>query len=261
MAAPYIPAMTQRHLSLTEKEKETLRLLVQGYDAKSIARHLGLSVHTVNERLRDARRKMDTSSSREAARLLREAEGRTPELFGDKPFGDVTGQSPAQMSLQPAQGRGKKRRTGWIVGGLTMSITLALLSLASLTGADQAPGFARPASEQAIAATETAVVDTARHWLAQVDARDWQGAWNGTGSSFRLHNTQQNWADAAEQVHGKFGPAKSRELIVVEEVPSAPSGSWMVKFKASYANKPQGTETLLLAREDGVWKVLGIYVG
>lgn len=61
--------------ALSEKEKQTLRLIVRGHDAKSTARTLGLSVHTINERLRDARRKMAVSSSREAARLLLEAEG------------------------------------------------------------------------------------------------------------------------------------------------------------------------------------------
>ena len=69
---------TTRLRSLTEKEKQTLRLIVCGHDAKSIARTLDLSVHTINERLRDARRKMAVSSSREAARLLLEAEGGTP---------------------------------------------------------------------------------------------------------------------------------------------------------------------------------------
>jgi len=53
--------------TLTDREKETLRLLLSGHDAKSIARELGLSVHTVNERLRDARRRLHVSSSREAA--------------------------------------------------------------------------------------------------------------------------------------------------------------------------------------------------
>src|SRR5262245_57702439 len=58
---------------LTDREKETLRLLLAGHDAKSAARFLGLSVHTVNERLRDARSKLGVSSSREAARRLAEA--------------------------------------------------------------------------------------------------------------------------------------------------------------------------------------------
>ena len=34
---------------LTEKEKEPLRLLLLGHDAKSMALALDLSVHTVNE--------------------------------------------------------------------------------------------------------------------------------------------------------------------------------------------------------------------
>ena len=60
---------------LTEKEKQTLRLIVLGHDAKSMATALDLSVHTINERLRSARRKLETTSSREAARTLFESEG------------------------------------------------------------------------------------------------------------------------------------------------------------------------------------------
>lgn len=43
---------------LTEKEKETLRLLLSGHDTKSTASTLGLSVYTINDRLRSARRKL-----------------------------------------------------------------------------------------------------------------------------------------------------------------------------------------------------------
>ena len=78
--------------ALTEKEKQTLRLMVRGHDAKSIARSLDLSVHTINERLRDARRKLAVSSSREAARLLLEVEGDgsapIPEMSADKTIGE-----------------------------------------------------------------------------------------------------------------------------------------------------------------------------
>lgn len=72
--------MTDAAETLTEREKETLRLLLVGHDAKSIARDLGLSVHTVGDRLRDARCKPGVSSSREAARLLGRAECGTPKL-------------------------------------------------------------------------------------------------------------------------------------------------------------------------------------
>lgn len=63
--------------ALTEKEKQALRLILRGHDAKSAARELAVSVHTVSERLRDARRKLGVTSSREAARRLLADE--TPE--------------------------------------------------------------------------------------------------------------------------------------------------------------------------------------
>lgn len=64
--------------ALSEKERETLRLLLGVHDARSICRHLGLLVNTIHERLREARRKTGTASSCEAARLLHEIEGAHP---------------------------------------------------------------------------------------------------------------------------------------------------------------------------------------
>lgn len=55
---------TDDQVVLSAREKEALRLLLVGHDAKSIANTLGLSVHTINDRLRDARRKLGVSSSR-----------------------------------------------------------------------------------------------------------------------------------------------------------------------------------------------------
>ena len=72
---------------LTERERETLWLLLKGYDAKSIARHFDLSVHTINERLRDARRKLGVASSREAASILAEAERTDPKGIGTNFWG------------------------------------------------------------------------------------------------------------------------------------------------------------------------------
>lgn len=90
--------------ALTDREKQTLRLIVRGHDAKSIARELDLSVHTINERLRDARRKLAASSSREAARMLLEVEDAPshPEYVGDMRIGEdrldaVADESPAPV--------------------------------------------------------------------------------------------------------------------------------------------------------------------
>lgn len=72
---------------LTPRQKEILRLLLNGHDAKSVGSELGISVHTVTEHLREARRHLGVSSSREAARILRTAESELPENMGPSTLG------------------------------------------------------------------------------------------------------------------------------------------------------------------------------
>lgn len=248
--------MTSGYQALTDKEKQTLRLLGDGHDAKSLARHLGLSVHTVNERLRDARRKLAVSSSREAARLVRAVERAAPQSLGDTVLGDAPPDPAMPSPVRPAP----PVRRGWLIGAIVMTFALALLAYGALSGPAPQPAPSPAAAAQTPTAAEAAVVDAARQWLALVDARDWAGSWNGTSSTFRAQNTLAVWSDAASRVHGQFGPARSRALVTVEDVPAPPNGYYLVKFQTSYANKAQGTETLSLVREDGAWKVTGIYV-
>ncbi|MBS0481663.1 MAG: DUF4019 domain-containing protein [Proteobacteria bacterium] len=251
--------MHSGYQTLTEKEKQTLRLLVNGYDAKSMARHLGLSVHTINERLRDARRKMDTSSSREAARLLRAAEGGAPELLGDKDLGDAGTPGAAQLLPQPAQGDGIRRRTGWIVGGIVMAFSLALLALLANPGTPQTPAPTSPvAAVSSTPATEKAAIEAASRFLALLDRDDWAASWQTTHKSFKLLNTVEWWSQASSGVRSKFGAIRSRALMATDFTPAPPDGYWTIRFRANYANKADTVETVSLASEDGIWKVAGI---
>jgi DNA-binding CsgD family transcriptional regulator len=242
--------------ALTEKEKETLRLLVDGHDAKSMARHLGLSVHTINERLRDARRKMSASSSREAARQLREIERQDPQFLADRGLGDAAAVTDMEDPRIPVGTRRISRRFGWIAGGIFMSISLALFALASLSGTAGAPAAPKPAASAAPAA-ETAAVQAARQWLALVDKGDWNASWNATGQAFKSLNTSERWAEVSEAVRTPLGAVVSRELIGEENVPAPPYGYQLVKFRTSYANKAGAIETLSLVREGGEWRVVG----
>lgn len=244
--------MTQNFQTLSEKEKEALRLLTNGHDAKSIARQLGLSVHTVNERLRDARRKMAVSSSREAARLLQHMEIQTPEISGDKPLGDVFSALRDRQGSNQIEGIGQRRRTGWLMGVLFMSLPLALYALASLTGSTGST-----ASTHVAAAAETAAVDAARQWLVLVDAGNWSASWEATGQAFKALNSNAVWADASNQVRAPLGAMKSRDLMAVDFAPAPPHGYMVVKFRTSYANKAKAVETVSLAMENGGWKVVG----
>ena len=250
--------MEQALDELTDKEKQTLRLIVRGHDAKSMAAELDLSVHTVNERLRVARRKLGVTSSREAARLLFESEGGTYESLRDKDLGDVGhGEKPdlgdvpeTRQSGRWANGRG----VALVIGGFAMSIFAAIL----LLGTPLANGGAGSADTDT-QARDTAVEAAARDWLALVDARDWKASYAETAASFRNANTLELWSETANQVQGNLGATKSRQFLGVDDVPS-PQGIVIVRFRTDYANSPGMTETVSMVSEDGVWKVAGIYV-
>jgi len=60
---------------LSARQKQCLRGTYNNLSAKEIGIELGLSPHTVNEHLRDARRLLGVARSMEAARMLVAAEG------------------------------------------------------------------------------------------------------------------------------------------------------------------------------------------
>jgi DNA-binding CsgD family transcriptional regulator len=255
--------MSAGYQALTEKEKQTLRLIVRGHDAKSTARHLGLSVHTVNERLRDARRKLEVSSSREAARLVFSTEGDGPQKLVDKQMGEAAAPRPVTQSDMPDSGKvrapGAATGIAWRIAGVAiMTVILGLLALAALP-----QSTSNPASSEAPAAVPAAEADAMRaalDWLALHDAGRWRDSWSATGTSFRKLNTMERWTEVAQKVRAPLGAVVSRVPISQDRVPAPPAGVQVVKFKTSFANKADAVETVSLAREDGAWRVVGILI-
>lgn len=240
--------------SLTDKEKQTLRLIVRGHDAKSTARSLGLSVHTINERLRDARRKMAVSSSREAARLLLEAEGATPDLLGDIEIGADCALPGEDQETTPTVGAGRGNRLWILIGVAIMTLLLGLLALTALPPATVAP--AAPAA----ATTIPEVVDTAKQFLALGDQSRWDDGYRMTGTAFQKLNTAEVWANASKQARLPLGAMLSRTFLSEENLPAPPSGYEVVKFRTSFANKADAIETVTLEREAGGWKIVGVTI-
>ena len=244
--------------ALSEKEKDTLRLMVRGHDAKSMANELSLSVHTINERLRSARRKLGVTSSREAARLLFESEGGTYENLVGNDLGEAgegeEGQTFDVTRTFQSDRRGAGRLGALIFGVCVMSALAAVLLMTTPLAQDDAAS-----STATAAARNDALEKAASEWLALLDERDWEGSYAATASSFREANTLQLWSDTATIVQDDLGETVSRELLGIDEVPS-PQGITIVRYRTDYANKKGMTETLSMVREDDVWKVAGIYV-
>lgn len=250
--------MSAGYQALTEKEKQTLRLMVRGHDAKSMARHLSLSVHTVNERLRDARRKLEVSSSREAARQLFETEGGDRQSLADKLIGEA---SVVEMDDKDAPGPNQaqsRRLVGVIAGVIVMSIFVGFIALSLLTGGTSPATTGQATAPVAVA--ESDAVRSARDWLVLGDEGRWKDGWLATATSFRKLNTVERWTEVATKVRVPMGALISRIALSQESVPAPPAGVEVVKFRTSFANKADVVETVSLARESSEWRVVGIYV-
>lgn len=253
--------MSENLDALTDKEKETLRLIVRGHDAKSMARTLGLSVHTINDRLRMTRRKLSVTSSREAARRLLESERGDPENLAYKVFGSAAGEQTREQS-QPSTGRRGDdwkagRKIAWSIGGLTvMSLALAFilvsspLSLMGGAGPDDPP-------TASVAAQDAALETAAREWLALVDANDWRSSYESTGTAFRELNTQADWQSASQQARVPFGSVVKREAIGFENVNAPPRGYRLIRFRTDFVERKGAIETITLEYESGRLRVVG----
>lgn len=248
----------QGYEALTEKEKQTLRLLLEGYDAKSMARHLDLSVHTINERLRDARRKFAVSSSKEAARLLRRAEV-DPETLGDRSLGDGKAMAAVHPPTVPGPVAPSWRSATWAIGGVAM-LTVAAAILALTVPNGSSPAIQSTEGTPSAPAPASAAVVAARAWLELGDAGKWDEALAATGAAFRAANSPQRWRSVSQEVRVPLGRVRSRTLLDEQEVPTPPRGARIVRFRTDFEGKPGATETLSLQREGDAWKVVGIYL-
>jgi DNA-binding CsgD family transcriptional regulator len=250
--------------TLSEREKETLRLLLKGHDAKSIAVALGLSVHTVNERLREARRKLGVGSSRAAARLLAQMEAQHPNFLEDMELGVV-----AATARGGEPGASTRRRrvghwTAWLSGGL--AIMLAIVAAAAIAMALQGDGKVTPpaALSASSSASDQASTASAEAWAKLLDGQRWAESWASSGGVFRSKVTQADWTATVQPLRQKLGTVSSRSLKSISSatsLPGVPDGEYkIVQFATVFANKPDAVEAVVLAHENSGWKVIGYFI-
>ncbi len=252
---------------LTEKEKEALRLLLAGHDAKSSANELDISVHTVNDRLRNARRKMGVSSSREAARILGDVEGVIPQSLAPASFG----MEPRSFRPDPAD-LNEMRRTGvsrmvWLAGGmLIMSLIVVIAAIAMMADTPaQTETVAGPDYTSDAPAMEAASMTAAEAFIALIDAGKWDESWEAAGSFFQAQTTAEDWIAAVEPVRAPLGEVMSREVATVQRtstLPGMPEGEYEVlQFATVYGglNQP-AIETVVMMDSPEGWQVVGYFI-
>ena len=172
-------------------------------------------------------------------------------------MGDATASDKPQTADNQPTGSAIVRRS-WLIGATVMTILLATALALAVLSEPAAPIAAL--ADPVATANQAAATDAAKAFLARVVARDWVGSYAATGQKFRSVNTEALWAGASEQVYPPLGTLRSRTLSYADYVPAPPNGSWIVKFHSSFANRASAIETLSLVREDGGYKVTGIFV-
>lgn len=270
--------MAQAIGDLTDKEKEALRLLVEGHDAKSSAKLLGLSVHTVNDRLRNARRKLDVSSSREAARILRDVEGEEPpnppQIPAHTSFGIAGKGAPADTAALNQHSQKGPTRLVWLAGGmLIMSLFIAAVIFAAVSssGGDETAPLAQgvDASDQTSASSahnsSPAALARARRFIAAVDAGDWTRSYDVAGEFFQSQTSADEWAAMVQPVRGKLGSVEERRLANVQKVqslPGAPDGDYeILQYQTKFSNESIiSTETVILVRNADGFDIAGYFI-
>lgn len=274
--------------ALSEKEREALRLLLAGYDAKSSAKKLGVSHHAIHDRLRRAREKLGTTGSRQAALLLSEAERSTPNPIVHETFGGEatapSAEDPSSANLErPGSSWWQGRSKGLIIMSVSILIVAATIAITS-------PGD-RPRENAAIAEastvgseaiitvpTETATTDhpvqtlaptqarsgsAARAFMVLVDSGDAAASYEAAAPSFRDAHSFDLWR-LGVAIRASDGGAQRRALVGVQRDsnPSNPRHEALeiLTFQTIMLNGERKTERLVMALNDGLWQLANIDV-
>ena len=209
MPASQCPSST--FAALSDKELEILRLLAAGHTVKSIAAGLGRSETSINERLRDARRKTGIGSSRELARML------DAQKIWDKNIGLSPGGPPANGLVQRPAG-GRPRSKGTIIMLFAMSAAAAGLIFAVAEPAQQG------AAPQAVAAVATRQPPLAGSWALDVQRIPAEERPRRVTITFRVL-PDQNWTTVVEIVAPDGTVSRGESTAALDGVPVPVSGN------------------------------------
>jgi hypothetical protein len=150
-----------------------------------------------------------------------------------------------------------------------MVMMLAMVAAVAMTMAPHGDGKTSPAKTPvAYAAADTAsdkaTVDFARSWAKLLDDQRWADSWKSAGAFFRSQINEEGWTSKVQPLRQSLGAVTSRSVKGVQSprtLPGLPDGDYkIIQFATAFANKAEAVETVVLAREDGDWKVEGYFI-
>lgn len=222
---------------LSARELEVLRLLAEGHTIKSIAAQLDRTEASINERLRDARRKTGVGSSRELARQLgaQKIWDRNPDLANTSPQ--------AEGSVEPAS-RGLTGPKGTIA----MLIAMPLIAAGSLLMAADAPyNAARPGAAPA-AATAARTSPLIGRWALDTTRVPAEERPQSVTISFSVA-ADQRWTTHVAIVNPDGAALHAESTAALDAAPVAITGNMGFIDSASLRQPAPGTLVMTLGKD------------
>ncbi|MBU6395720.1 MAG: helix-turn-helix transcriptional regulator [Sphingomonadales bacterium] len=220
--------------ALNVRELEVLRLLAEGHTIKSIAAQLDRTEASINERLRDARRKTGVGSSRELARQLGAQKNwdKNPDLAMTSPSSEAPVQ-PASHGLTGPKGT------------IAMLIAMPLIAAGSLLMAADAPyNAARPQSAVAAAQGSPLV----GRWALDVAAVPAEERPRAVTISFSVA-PDRRWTTLVEIVNADGGTLHAESTAALDAAPVPTAGNMGFIDSASLRQPAPGTLVMTLGKD------------
>jgi hypothetical protein len=112
--------------------------------------------------------------------------------------------------------------------------------------------------------TEPAV-NSAKQWLAQVDAGNYDASWDNAAQYFKDAVSPARWAKMLSASRAPLGKVVSRKLksaTYTTTLPGAPDGQYVVvQYDSSFQHKNSAIETVTpMIDKDGQWRVSGYFI-
>lgn len=222
---------------LSVRELEVLRLLAEGHTIKSIAAQLGRTEASINERLRDARRKTGMGSSRELARQLgaQKIWDRNPDLA-------MTSTS-TEGSVQPAS-----RGLSGPKGKIAMLIAMPLIAAGSLLMAADAPYNAARLTTAPAAAAAARTSPLVGRWALDTARVPAEERPRSVTMSFSLA-PDQRWTTHVEIVNPDGAALHAESTAALDAAPVPIGGNMGFIDSASLRQPAPGTLVMTLGKD------------
>jgi DNA-binding CsgD family transcriptional regulator len=216
---------------LNERELEVLRLLAAGHTVKTIAAELGRSEASINERLREARRKTGAGSSRELARRLGE------QKIWDRNF-DLPPE--AGSANDPGQPGSSGRPASKGIALMLLVTSLASLGLVLAAAPAEQQALLHPA---AVATAAQSAPTIAGHWMLDVASIPAEERPQRVVMAF-LQGADRRWSTAVEIVAPDGSTKQGRSVAATDGVPVPITGN--LGFADSVALRQPAPNSLVM---------------